>query len=434
MAIFVCRMRESFPRLSGRWLQAGVMGWLLAGCCAAAGAQAWNLQWSDEFNGGAKSAPDAANWNYDTGASGWGNGELEMYCAPGSDKPPCSAQEPNIYQDGSGHLVIRAVKTDGGWTSGRLKTAGKQQFQYGRIEARMKLQVGDGFWPAFWMLGSDIGKVGWPASGEQDIIEWVQSYGPGVTSSTVHGPGYSGGKGIGRRFSFPGGGRIDDDSYHTYGVVWSEDRMQFYRDNPAEPFLTITPANLPSGAQWVYNSPFFLLLNFAIGGPTSHFSGTTDDSTPGVGTMLVDYVRVYRASNAVDPGKWYTLQSKSTGACLEAGKSTAVALKTCLGGKNGHQWEFKAAHAGLYSIASRDGGELSPVKRRPVLLKRGAQVRAADREWTVESLKDGTYRIVSKTSGLCVDAGQGVASGSAAMGESACNGSSSQAFVLTEQP
>ncbi len=103
-------------------------------------AQTWTQVWSDEFNGPANSAPDPANWNYDTGGGGWGNNELEIYCAPGSNASPCSASNPNIYQDGNGNLVIQAIKTQSGtWTSGRMKTEGLQPFQYGRIEARMKL-------------------------------------------------------------------------------------------------------------------------------------------------------------------------------------------------------------------------------------------------------------------------------------------------------
>ena len=259
-------------------------------------AQTWNIQWSDEFNGASNTAPNSANWTYDTGGGGWGNGELEFYCAAFSNTAPCSSSRPNTYQDGSGNLVIKAIDTSGTWTSGRMNTSGHQTFQYGRVEARMKLEVGDGFWPAFWMLGNDIGSVGWPQSGEQDIMEWVQSYGPSVTSSTVHGPGYSGANGIGSQFTFPNGGRIDDGNYHLYGVVWSANQMQFYRDNPAEPFFTMTPANIPSGDQWVYNNPFFILLNFAIG--SGGFAGPTNPTTPATGIVLVDYVRVYKPTNS----------------------------------------------------------------------------------------------------------------------------------------
>src|SRR6266852_2138892 len=252
-------------------------------------AQTWTQVWSDEFNGPIGSAPDPANWNYDTGGGGWGNNELEVYCAPGSGASPCSASNPNIYQDGNGNLVIQAIKTQSGtWTSGRMKTQGLHEFQYRRIEARMKLPVGAGLWPAFWMLGTNIGSVNWPTCGEQDIMEWVPKYTPTTTSSTDHGPGYSGGAGIGRRFTFPNGATIDSD-YHTYGVIWSQNQMQYYRDDPTKPFFTVTPASIPAGTQWVFNHPFYLILNFAIGGG---FGGTINNP-PNPSKMLVDYVRVY---------------------------------------------------------------------------------------------------------------------------------------------
>ncbi len=258
-------------------------------------AQTWTLQWSDEFNGPAGTLPNSAVWTYDTGNSGFGNPEIENYCAAGSNTAPCSTATPNAAMDGNGNLVIKAIKTASGqWTSARLKTQGLKTFQYGRIEARMKLPVGDGFWPAFWMLGADINTVNWPQCGEQDIIEWVQSYTPTTTSSTTHGPGYSGGNGIGAKFTFSNGGRIDDAGYHTYGVIWSPNSIQYYRDSPSNIFLTTTPATIPAGSQWVYNNPFFLLLNLAIG--SGGFPGATDGSTPSSATMLVDYVRVYTAS------------------------------------------------------------------------------------------------------------------------------------------
>jgi beta-glucanase (GH16 family) len=252
----------------------------------------WTLVWSDEFNGANGSAPDPTKWTYDTGGGGWGNGELQTYCAAGSNTAPCSAANPNAYQSG-GQLVIRARNSGGTWTSARLKTQGVAQFQYGRIEARLKLPVGAGLWPAFWMLGTDIGSVGWPQCGEQDVMEWVNGYGPSTTSSTVHGPGYSGGGGIGSSFTFPNGGRTDTD-FHVYGVVWSPNRMDFYRDDVNGPFFTVTPSSIPGGTQWVYNHPFFLLLNLAIGG--GGFPGNTNASTPNPALMLVDYVRVYQAS------------------------------------------------------------------------------------------------------------------------------------------
>jgi beta-glucanase (GH16 family) len=258
-----------------------------------ASAQTWSLVWSDEFNGAAGSAPSSADWTFILGKNN-ANGELEYYCPPGNNTSPCSASNPNIFEDGNGNLVIRAIHTPSGtWTSGRMNTSGKHTFQYGRMEARMKLVPGAGFWPAFWMLGSNIGTVGWPTCGEQDIMEWVPQYTPTTTSSTIHGPGYSGGNGIGRHFTFPNGGRIDDASYHTYGVVWSQNMMQFYRDNVDQPFFTVTSSDIPAGTQWVFNHPFYVLLNFAIGG---NFPGPPNSSSPSPADVLVDYVRVYTQS------------------------------------------------------------------------------------------------------------------------------------------
>jgi len=283
------------PRHSGpisgnaRW---GVLfSFLLATIAPTVRAQ-WTPSWSDEFNGPVGSFPDPTIWTYDVGGGGFGNAELETYCAAGSNAAPCNAATPNVFMDGNGNLVIRAIRTPSGtWTSTRMKTEGLQQFQYGRIEARIKLTVGDGLWPAFWMLGTNINSVGWPNCGESDIMEWVPQYTATTTSSTDHGPGYSGGSGIGARYTFPNSGQVNDVGYHTYGVVWSPYQMQFYRDDWTKPFLTVTPTFIPPGSQWVFNHPFFILLNEAIGG---NFPRPGPDiSTPNPADMLVDYVRVF---------------------------------------------------------------------------------------------------------------------------------------------
>jgi beta-glucanase (GH16 family) len=281
----------------------GIRLWLLMFVAAlflvhSSAAQSWSLVWSDEFNGPVGSAPDSTNWTYETGNNGgWGNNELEYYCPPGNSVSPCSASNPNIFLDGNGNLVIQAIKTSSGWTSGRMKTEGLQQFQYRRMEARMKLPVGNGLWPAFWMLGTNIGTVGWPTCGEQDIMEWVPQYTPTTTSSTIHGPGYSGANGIGSKFTFPPGGRVDDAGFHTYGVIWSQDQMQFYRDDYTSPFFTVTPANIPGGTTWVYNHPFFILLNLAVGG--NFPKPGPDNTTPNPAVVLVDYVRVYEQTPTI---------------------------------------------------------------------------------------------------------------------------------------
>jgi beta-glucanase (GH16 family) len=263
-------------------------------------AQTWNLIWSDEFNGAAGTFPDSAKWNYDVGNNGgWGNGESQFYCAAGSSTPPCSAANPNVFMNGSGSLVIRARRDAAGtWTSTRMLTRGKFSVQYGRIEARMRLVPASGLWPAFWMLGTNIGSVGWPSCGEIDIMEWVINYGPSVTSSALHGPGYSGGGNIGVQSGFPNGTRVDDPGFHIYGVIWAPNQIQFYRDTPTNITRTLTPANLPGGTTWAYNHPFFLLLNQAVGG--NWFPGP-DGSTPAVNDVLVDYVRVYQSGAPPPP-------------------------------------------------------------------------------------------------------------------------------------
>jgi trimeric autotransporter adhesin len=271
---------------SSRW---AVLAFFLLITTALPAQAQWTPAWSDEFDGRAGTFPDPTNWTFDVGGGGWGNAELEVYCSPGSNAAPCKASNPNVFMDGNGNLVIRAIKSaNGTWTSTRMKTQGLREFQYGRIEARIKMTTGNGLWPAFWMLGTNIPTVGWPTCGESDIMEWVDLYTPSSTSSTDHGPGYSGGNGIGSRFLFPDGGRIDA-GYHTYGVVWSPYKMQFYRDDWTKPFLIVTPVSIPLGSQWVYNHPFFILLNQAVGG--NWFPGP-DLTTPNPADMLVDYVRV----------------------------------------------------------------------------------------------------------------------------------------------
>jgi beta-glucanase (GH16 family) len=292
-------------------------------------AQTWNLVWSDEFNGPAGTFPDSTKWSYDVGNNGgWGNGESEFYCAAGSNAAPCSAANPNAFMNGSGSLVIRARRDAAGtWTSARMLTSGKFSIQYGRVEARMRLVAASGLWPAFWMLGTNISSVGWPSCGEVDIMEWVDNYGPSVTSSALHGPGYSGGGNIGVQSGFPNGTRVDDPGAHIYGVIWSPDRIQFYRDTTDNVTRTITSADIPAGTTWAYNHPFFLLLNQAVGG--NWFPGP-DGSTPALNDMLIDYVRVYQAGSPV-PGGLVSIRASANNQFVtaeNAGTSPLVANRT----------------------------------------------------------------------------------------------------------
>jgi beta-glucanase (GH16 family) len=247
----------------------------------------WRLVWSDEFNGPNGSPVDPSKWVLETGGHGWGNHELESYTA----RPQNASQ-----QDGS--LVIKAIAekytgTDGvarDYTSARLKTQGKFSQAYGRFEARIKIPYGQGIWPAFWMLGDDIDKTGWPACGEIDIMENIGKE-PDMVHGTIHGPGYSGEEGIGAPFGILGKQRFADD-YHLFAVEWEPAVIRFYVDKDL--YETLTPADLPKGSKWVYDHPFFLLLNVAVGGD---WPGNPDPTTTFPQTMLVDYVRVYRRAN-----------------------------------------------------------------------------------------------------------------------------------------
>lgn len=245
----------------------------------------WTLTWSDEFNLSNGSAPDPTKWVSEQGGGGWGNNELQSYT-----NRPTNVQ----IQDGS--LVITAQKetytgSDGitrAYTSARLKTQGIFSQQGGRFEARIKVPTGMGIWPAFWMLGNDLPSVGWPTCGEIDIMEVVGKT-PSVLYSTIHGPGYSGGSGIGSSMALPSG-KLSDD-YHVYAAEWEGTTIRFYFDGTL--FATRTASELPGGAAWVFDHPFFMILNLAVGG---NWPGSPDGTTTWPQRMYVDYVRVYKRS------------------------------------------------------------------------------------------------------------------------------------------
>jgi beta-glucanase (GH16 family) len=252
---------------------------------AGAGAQSWELSWSDEFDGPADSPPDASKWGYDVGGGGWGNNELQYY----------TSRTQNAFLDGNGNLVIKAVNetytgADGvtrNYTSARILTKGRFQQRYGRFEARIKLPFGQGLWPAFWMLGNDIDTVGWPASGEIDIME-NRGREPSIVSSALHGPGYSGATPIFSRYTLADDQRFADD-FHVFAVEWEPEAIRFYVDGNL--YHSVAPTNLPQGARWVFDHPFFIILNVAVGG---NFGGNPDSTTIWPQMMAVDYVRVYR--------------------------------------------------------------------------------------------------------------------------------------------
>ena len=245
--------------------------------CGAAGPSdlEWRLVWEDEFEGPADQLPNASDWGFDIGTD-WGNAQLEF------DTDRAS----NASLDGQGNLRIVARREAFGgreYTSARMTTEGKREFREGKFEARIKLPTGQGIWPAFWMLGADLPAVGWPQSGEIDVMEY-RGQEPSVVHGSLHGPGYSGGQALTRRYTLPTG-RFDDD-FHVFTVTWTANEIRWYVDG--ELYHEIKPEF--AQGPWVFNKPFYLILNVAVGGG---FVGAPNASTTFPQTMLVDWVRVY---------------------------------------------------------------------------------------------------------------------------------------------
>lgn len=242
---------------------------------SAEDAQPGDLVWSDEFEGAFGDAPDPAHWNHETGDHGWGNEEWQDY----------TDSRANSALDGEGNLVITARQEDhGGYTSARMTTQNNIEHAYGRIEARIQLPSGQGIWPAFWMLGADFPETEWPHSGEIDIMEFIGSD-TDTVHGTVHGPGYSGGGGVGASYQHPSGGSFADD-FHVFAVDWEPGSLTWSVDGVA--YNTITPDDV--GGDWVFDQEFFMILNVAVGG---QWPGYPDQSTQFPQEMKVDYVRVY---------------------------------------------------------------------------------------------------------------------------------------------
>jgi beta-glucanase (GH16 family) len=261
------------------------------------GPGAWQLAWSDEFDTPAGTAPDPRNWTHEIGDGtlngniGWGNDELEYY----------TNSTDNAATDGTGNLVITTRDVSGTtslqcyygpcrYTSARLLTANKAEFTFGRIEARVKVARGAGLWPAFWTLGTDIGRVGWPQSGEIDIMEFV-GRNPKTVFGTIHGPGYNGGQSFGGTRDLAND--VPDD-FHTFSIEWTPNLIKWYVDGSL--YHTAAPANVAPN-QWVFNHPFFLLLNVAVGG---NFGGAVGPATTFPQETKVDYVRVYQAPDSAE--------------------------------------------------------------------------------------------------------------------------------------
>lgn len=242
--------------------------------------EGWELVWHDEFDG---EVIDPEKWTMEIGGHGWGNNEKQFY----------TDRLENVRLE-DGYLVLEArdeffVRRH--FTSGRIKTQDKFSFTYGRVEARMKLPYGQGIWPAFWMLGSNINQVPWPKSGEIDIMEHI-GRDPTHVYGTVHGPGYSGSGGVGHYKIFPSGSLSEE--FHTFAIEWEEDEIRWFVDD--EQFFKLTSDLVPG--EWVFDHPFFILINMAVGG---YWPGEPNETTVFPQFLQVDYVRVYQRPGLVNP-------------------------------------------------------------------------------------------------------------------------------------
>ncbi|MEE2031637.1 glycoside hydrolase family 16 protein [Rhodococcus chondri] len=247
----------------------------------------WVQTFGDEFDGRRGRAPDRSVWVPDVGGTGWGNDELQYY-----------TDGDNTFLDGRGNLVIEARTGSEGhkcwygrcrYTSGKLTTRRSDDEiafaqQYGRFEARMKLPTGTGLWPAFWLLGENIDAVGHPEAGEIDVVEVIGRRDDEVEQH-AHGPGLH----FGAEHILPPGQSVSD--WHTYGVEWTPDEVSWEVDGSTTRTLTREEA----GSGWVFDQPFFILLNLAVGG---EWPGSPDSSTEFPARMFIDYIRVYGPESA----------------------------------------------------------------------------------------------------------------------------------------
>jgi beta-glucanase (GH16 family) len=394
-------------RLSRTFVVAAVLALAAAGAgtavvARAPSAHAATLTWSDDFTGPAGSAPDGSKWAHDVGGGGWGNQELEYYTTSTS----------NAALDGNGHLVITARRENpagyGCWygscqyTSARLLTSGRFTQAYGRFEASIKIPRGQGMWPAFWMLGDNIGSVGWPNSGEIDVMENIGRE-PGTVHGSLHGPGYSGGNPLTGSYTLPGGAALADN-FHRYTVDWAPDSISFSIDGIQ--YERHVPADT-NGNPWVFNHPFFILLNVAVGGT---WPGSPDGSTSFPQQMVVDYVHVYSSAGGGGGGG-------ATGPITGYGnKCVDVQYANTANGTPIQLWDCNGTGAQQWTIGT-DGTIRALGKCMDVTAgstANGAKVQLYDcngtgaQQWRVSAAND----IVNPQSNKCLDAtGWGTANG-----------------------
>lgn len=301
---------------------------LLAGLAMTqlASAQSWHLVWQDEFHGSI--GPD---WVFETGngSGGWGNNEMQYY----------RRENATVENDA---LVITAKREDFGgfhYTSARMKTQGRKSFKYGRIEARIALPAKLGTWPAFWMLGSNIDSVGWPASGEIDIMEQVN------TGSDVYGTVHWQAN-DGTHASYGGHMSTSVQNYHVYAVEWDPNFIRWFVDGQQYHVIDITNG---AGGTDEFQRDFFLLLNMAVGG---NWPGFNVDVGALPARMYVDYVRVYQPGPAtsitIEAENYAAMQGMATEPCVEGGQNLGW-----IDANDWVVWNVDVPASGTYTVSYR---------------------------------------------------------------------------------
>ena len=334
----------------------------------AAQAQNWQLVWQDEFTNGI-----GPHWRFETGtgSGGWGNNELQYY------------RRENATVE-NGQLVITARREDFGgmrYTSARMTTQGLASFKYGRVEARIKAPSSSGMWPAFWMLGSNITSVGWPASGEIDIMEHVNAD-PDI-HGTIHWQGPDGG-----HASYGGHTATNVADYHVYAVEWDERFIRWFVDGREYHVVDIT--NSVNSTE-EFHRDFFLLLNLAVGGNWPQWN---IDESRLPARMYVDYVRVYRKDGGT-PAFTTTLQASDfalqSGMQLEASSEGGQNLGWIEAG-DWAVWNLNLPQGGTYTVeyrvASLNGGgslQLEMAGGAPVYGAVGVPSTGGWQNWTTVS-------------------------------------------------
>jgi len=391
---------------------------LLFVCVVLGYASAQTLVWSDEFNGSAGQLPDGSKWGRDVGGGGWGNAEHQYYTDSAS----------NAALDGNGNLVITARRENPNnyqcwygrceYTSARLLTYGKFSHQYGTLEARIRISSGQGFWPAFWMLGNNFGSVGWPECGEIDIMENV-GFEPLLVHGSLHGPGYSGGSGLTSSFRSPNGQPFAND-FHVYRIVWTPTSITWSVDGVN--FATKTPSDA-SGNRWVFNQPFFFILNLAVGG---QWPGYPDGSSVFPQTMVVDYVRAYSSDSSNISNR---IISQVGGRCLDVAgannaNGTPIQVVAC-NGNAAQSWTINSADQTIRAL-----GKCLSVSGSSTANGASVQIYdcngSAGQRWRIESAGD----IVSINADKCLEIREPVNQDGSQTQIYTCTGNANQKWTI----